>query len=84
MLKATATSLKELPEAEAGRIWATKQKMRDIPAGSVVKNPPSNAEDTGSIPGRETKIPHAMGQLSPCTATGEKPSCCNEDLVQAK
>ena len=45
--------------------------MRDIPAGSVVKNLPSNAEDTGSTPGWETKIPHAMGQLSPCTATGE-------------
>ena len=63
MLKGTATSLKELPEAEAGRIWATKQIMRDIPAGSVVKNLPSNAEDTGSTPGWETKIPHAMGQL---------------------
>ena len=32
------------------------------------KNPPSNA---GLIPGRGTKIPHAMGQLSPCTATTE-------------
>ena len=31
----------------------------------MVKNLPSNAEDAGSIPGRGTKIPHAMGQLSP-------------------
>ena len=30
----------------------------------MVKNPPSNAQDLGSIPGRGTKIPHAAGQLS--------------------
>ena len=35
-----------------------------LPGGSVVKNPPSNAQDLGSIPGRGTKIPHAAGQLS--------------------
>ena len=29
----------------------------------MVKNPPANAGDMGSIPGWETKIPHAMGQL---------------------
>ena len=38
----------------------------DFPGGSVVKNPPSNAEDAGSIPGQGTKIPRATGQLSPC------------------
>ena len=37
----------------------------DFPGGPVVKNPPSNAGDAGSIPGRGTKIPHATGQLSP-------------------
>ena len=48
----------------------------------MVKNPPSNAGDAGSIPGRGTKIPHATGQLGPRTAneharaTGE-PACCN-------
>ena len=31
----------------------------------MVKNPPSNAEDIGSIPSQRTKIPHATGQLSP-------------------
>ena len=41
----------------------------DFLGGSVVKNPPSNAGDTGSIPGQGTKIPHAEGQLSPCAAT---------------
>ena len=32
--------------------------------GSVVKNPPCNAGESGSIPGQGTKIPHAEGQLS--------------------
>ena len=32
--------------------------------GPVVKNLP-NAGDVGSIPGPGTKIPHAVGQLSP-------------------
>ena len=36
----------------------------DFPGGPVVKNPPSNAGDVGSIPGWGTKIPHAEGQLS--------------------
>ena len=43
----------------------------DFPGGPVVKNLPSNTEDTGSIPGWETMIPHAVGQLSPCTSTME-------------
>ena len=36
----------------------------DFPGGTVVKNLPGNAGDTGSIPGQETKIPHAAEQLS--------------------
>ena len=37
---------------------------RDFPGGPVVKNPPSNAGDVGSIPGRVTRIPRATRQLS--------------------
>ena len=37
----------------------------------MVKNPPSNAGDTGSIPGQGTKIPHATGQLNPHATTTE-------------
>ena len=37
----------------------------DFPGDIVDKNPPANAGGTGSIPGRETKIPHAEEQLSP-------------------
>ena len=43
----------------------------DFPGGPVVKNPLSNAGDEGSIPGWGIKIPHAAGQLSPCTTTTE-------------
>ena len=37
----------------------------------MVKNLPSSARDTGSIPGWGSKIPHATGQLSPCITTTE-------------
>ena len=44
----------------------------DCSGGPVVKNPPFNAGDAGSIPGLGTKIPHTTRQLSPrsakCTA----------------
>ena len=29
----------------------TKSKLQDFPGGPVVKNPPSNAGDSGLIPG---------------------------------
>ena len=48
-----------------------EKNLGDFPGGPVVKNPPSDAGDTGSIPGLGTKIPHAVGQLSPCTTTTE-------------
>ena len=44
---------------------------RDFPSGLVVKNPPFNAGDTGSIPGWGIKISHATGQLNPCATTRE-------------
>ena len=47
------------------------QKIRDFPGGPVVKNLPSNAGDTSSIPGRGSKIPHAAEQLSPRATTIE-------------
>ena len=48
-----------------------KTRYGDFPGGLVVKNPPSNAGDVGSIPGQGTKIPHAAGKLSPCATTTE-------------
>ena len=48
-----------------------KRMYWDFPGGPVVRNPPCNAGDTGSIPGRGTKIPHAARQLSSRTSTRE-------------
>ena len=45
--------------------------MTDFPGGPVVKTLPANAEDMGSIPGSETKIPHAEEQLNLCSPTRE-------------
>ena len=42
-----------------------KGKGGDFPGGPVVKNPPYNAGDTGSILDQGTNIPHVPGQLSP-------------------
>ena len=36
---------------------------QELPSGPGVKNPPFNAEDVGLIPGRGTKISHAIEQL---------------------
>ena len=38
---------------------------QDFLGGPGIKNLPSNAGNTGLIPGQETKIPLALGQLSP-------------------
>ena len=40
------------------------QFIWNFPGGPVVRNPPSNAGDAGSILGWETKIPRTSGQLS--------------------
>ena len=37
----------------------------------MVKSPPADAEDTGSVSGPGTEISHAVEQLSPCAATTE-------------
>ena len=59
-------------------IVENNRTTRDFPGGPVVKKPPSNARDAGLIPGWGTKLPHAVGQLSPRTleptaTTREKP-----------
>ena len=45
----------------------------------MVKNPPSNAGDLGSIPGRGAKIAHAVGRLSPQATTMEEPTGHSEE-----
>ena len=49
----------------------------DFPGGPEVKNLPCNAGDAGSIPDRGTKVPHAVGQLSP-RATNSEPMHLNQ------
>ena len=39
--------------------------------GPVVKNPPPNEGDMGSVSGQGTESPNAMRQLSPRAATTE-------------
>ena len=46
-------------------------KKGAFPDGPVVKNPPRNAGDEGSIPDWGTEIPCAMEQLSPRATTTE-------------
>ena len=58
-------------EEEDGECIFEKKTVQGFPVGPVVKNPPSYAGDTGSVPGQETKIPHAAGQPSPCPTTPE-------------
>ena len=55
--------------------------LKVFPGGLVVKNLPTNAGDTRSIPGQRTKIPHAMGQLSPQATTREAAHCNYQDLT---
>ena len=48
---------------------ALRTPLMDFSGGPVVKNPPANAGDLGSIPGLGSA--HATRQLSSCTATTE-------------
>ena len=52
-------------------MWCLRVYLGDFPVGPVIKNLPSNAGDLGSIPGRGTKSPRAVGQLSARTPTTE-------------
>ena len=49
----------------------SEKLSKDFPGGPVVKNLSCKAGDSGSIPGRGTKIPHAAEQLTLCAATTE-------------
>ena len=42
-----------------------------LPCGLALKSLPCNAGDAGSIPGQQTKVPHAAEKLSPSTTTTE-------------
>ena len=58
-----------------------KNRRRDFPDRPVVKNPPCNAGDVGSIPGWGTKLPHAVEQLNLHVTTTE-PACSGAQVPQ--
>ena len=61
----------------------TITETKDSPGGPVVRSPPSSAGDLALIPGRGTKVPHAVGQLSlQAATTGSKHP--DKDPVQPK
>ena len=43
--------------------YALKNHLPGFPGGSVVKNPPANSEDTGSIPDPEDSTCHRTPQI---------------------
>ena len=47
-----------------------KYLLQDFPGGPLVKNPPANARGHGFDPW-SGRIPHTMGQPSPCAAATE-------------
>ena len=51
-------------------------KNRDFPGVAVVKNPPLNAGDTGSIPGQGTRS-HMHAATKSLPATTKEPTDCN-------
>ena len=53
------------------KLGSLKQEKWNFPGGPVVKNPPINAGDAGSISAPEAKISHAT--------RATKSVCCNED-----
>ena len=52
---------KTLAEGLNDKKESCETEGRGFPGGPMVRNPPANAGDTGSIPGQGTKIPHASG-----------------------
>ena len=51
------------------KLGSLKPEKWTFPGGPVVKNPPINAGDAGSISAPEARSHMPQGQLSPCAAT---------------
>ena len=52
-----------------------KEYYGDFPHGPAIKNPPSSAEDAGSVSGWGSKSPQAVKKPSPCpTAEVQAPN----------
>ena len=62
--------LRKLCTSPAGTVHLVHLLCGAFPNGPVVKDPPANTADTGSIPG-PGRAPHASGQPSPSATTAE-------------
>ena len=58
--------------------------LGEFPGCPVVKNPPSNAGDAGSIPRSGKKDPTCSGATKTHELQLEKTKCCSEDAAQSK
>ena len=61
-----STDIYRVPATRLGTVVDSGESSKyltsgDFPGDPMVKNPPSNAGDMGSIPSQGTKIPHAAG-----------------------
>ena len=50
-----------MPQSYSPVIFLLEAKLEDFPGGPVVKNPPANAGDMGSIPGLGSRAPLLWG-----------------------
>lgn len=60
-----------------------EKRERAFLGGPMIKNPPSKAGYTDSIPAPGTEIPHAVGLVSLHSATTE-PVCHSDDPAQPR
>ena len=71
LLPTSSTACLNAGDLRANSFFSLNSTPWDFLGGPVVKNLPCNAGDAGSTPGRGTKIPHAVEQLSPDAVTPE-------------
>ena len=67
-----------MPSWAVSTLWMKVSCFGNFPGGPVVKNPPCNAGDVGSVPGQGTEIPHDGGlvaKLCPTLATQRSAAC---------
>ena len=67
-----------MPSWAISTLWVKVSCFGNFPGGPVVKNPPCNAGDVGSVPGQGTEIPRGGGlvaKLCLILATQQSAAC---------
>lgn len=62
-------------QRKEGALEVITKPTGGFPGDLVTRNPPSNTEALGSVPGQGTRIPYVLGHLSPCAAARELRYC---------